>query len=763
MWLIKRRVLFFFALSFGAGVTAAYALDLPAKPLLIAAAVVAVLSGICVAFQSRRRFFAGVAAALFFCATFLGGGAYLSARLNARPRFETSYGATFSGKISGQPYVDQDGGRFVSEIENLTINGAEFGYPLRLYLRGDQDAIQSIGCGMSISGVGHVFMNDDSTNPHEYDFGKYLWREGQAGYVTAYLENAELSGERGGAADFIYKLRSAVGKRIDMAFGENADVVRALVIGDRRDMDDDIRDAFSEAGVAHLLSISGLHITMIAMAISYLFMPLFGVRISSLAALVCVLLYGAVIGFVPSVTRAAVMYAIMSFAPIAGRLSDGTTRISAAFLLVLIINPLDIGDPGFALSFMASLGIIWLNEPLCRLLCTGKIDGKGIFSRAARYLAQTGAVTLAAQLATYPAVALFYGSVPVLSLISNIVIAPFTMISLVAAYVGTAIPALAFIPSAMITALKWMVRLCADVSWASFEVASPPIWLWLGFLAIGLAVCDMSPLSAKIRSWLLLAMPVMAVAAYIITIDVGMKFIFLDVDQADSTIIENGGRAYIIDLGLNGGEAADYIRGEELDVEAIFLSHPHYDHAGGLGEFIEEYPVETIYVPEGWFEAIESDSIREECDAARSAGSSFVELSKGDRLDISEDFSITILEASENSGDAVNDMSLVMYVQYGKGGALFMGDAKALNAPDVDVLKVGHHGSNTATDQKLVDETTPELAVISCGKNNSYGHPHASVLELLEACGTDIYRTDEDGAVTVIMNKNGGLKARTFN
>lgn len=754
--------MFFFALFYGAGVILGYIFELPVVPVFAAACAFGIGAGVCVCLRHKRRFLAGLGAALFLCATTLAGASYVTARINARPCFENSYNIEFSGVISGQPYIDENGERFVAAVKNPIINGAEFPGKLRLYIRGTTDEISSLGCGMSVRGKGHVFMGDDSTNPHEYDFGSYLWREGLAGYISADMENSSVSGEAGGFQHRLFMLRAALGRRIDAAFGSNSDLVRALVIGDRRDMDDDIRQAFSDAGIAHLLAISGLHITIVAGAFAFILRPILGRMISSVLSVIFIIVYGMIIGFTPSVSRAIIMYLALCAAPVAGRPTDATTRLAQAFLIVLLINPLDIGDPGFVLSFLASAGIIWLNAPICRLLGIHKLDDDKLSHRILKAIISTASVTIAAQLATYPATALFYGTLPLLSLFTNLIIAPFTLAILILSFAGTAFPAVAFIPSFLLNCLKWLVQFCAGISWSNIEVAAPPGWLWLGFLAVGLLVCDISPVPRRARPWLVFLMPVMAVIAFTFSIMPGMMLVFLDVDQADSTVIQVENQNYIIDLGNNGSEARDYVRGEEISINALFLTHPHADHAGGLGEFMEEFPVSTIYVPEGWFEAIETASIRMECEEALEMGAQFIELRPGDTLELSQNCTMTISEAADNTGDAVNDMSLVMTVRYGNGSALFMGDARAINAPDIDVLKVGHHGSDTATNWQLLSETTPEIAVISSGEGNSYGHPHASVLELLEKSGADIYRTDKSGAITVIMDMRGHLHADTF-
>jgi len=217
-------------------------------------------------------------------------------------------------------------------------------------------------------------------------------------------------------------------------------------------------------------------------------------------------------------------------------------------------------------------------------------------------------------------------------------------------------------------------------------------------------------------------------------------------------------------------EMVNRIKDDWYDLDFKYLrDHPGFRAfrvylgcVGFVNEFMEEFSVQTVFVPQGWFDAIETKSILTECQQAQEAGAEFVELSPGSHIQLSENCYASFLEAADNTGDAVNDMSLVMHLEYGNGSALFTGDAKAIHAPDIDILKVGHHGSDTATDAMLLNETTPEIAIISAGNNNSYGHPHAVVLELLADAGADTYRTDESGAITVYMNMRGGIKVDTF-
>ena len=234
---------------------------------------------------------------------------------------------------------------------------------------------------------------------------------------------------------------------------------------------------------------------------------------------------------------------------------------------------------------------------------------------------------------------------------------------------------------------------------------------------------------------------------------------FIDVGQGDATLLTCGGDAMLIDAGDNsqGARLQNYLNKQGIEKLAYVIgTHPDADHIGGMDVILYKFDCETIIMPE---EEKDTASYRDVADTMKNKGYKKTLPRVGDtyRLGNAE---FTILSPDRNY-DGSNDNSVAIILTHGKNSFLFTGDAEEAAEADMqkngislaaDVYQVGHHGSRTASSLSFLEAVSPAYAVISCGEGNSYGHPHAEVLNHLRAMGTKVFRTDEQGTVTAISN-----------
>lgn len=769
---VRARPLACAAAAFLAGLLAAQGHPLPVAACLIAFAVFAALGAV---LRERRRLFA----LCLLLAAFAAGMSRMTLALDAVPAVKEERSAELVGRVASEPWQNPDTGRLISKFRLESVDGEPCDLRVRLYLRDEEPvAADAVSYGQRLRLTGHIWNADPVTNPYQFDFGKYLNRQGLCAYATAKIGDVEVLDSRRDARSLLIDVRQAASRRIDALFPENAAMVRALILGDRSLLDEEFREALNRTGTAHLISISGLHVTVLAGLLS-LFLGLFMSRNrANLVAVLLLIPYGALISFNAPFVRALIMFALVCGAPVAGLPSDSATRLAVALIVYLMIRPLNVADAGFALSFSASAGILLLMPPLLNLTgLTGlgrerekALGRRRILLNVAYYFPSLLCASLAAQLATLPAVVAFFGVQSILSLPFNLVCVPLCMLGYVLALVALLLSALwlplglilATVPDAVFALLTSATRLSAKLPAWGVRFGRYPAWLAIVHWLLIFAASDLSRVRASVRKWLPFSLIAVAGVSAAIALLQAWPFsvIFMDAGQADCAVVRTRGHTYLFDAGDTYTPAADYLNATCLKLDAVFLSHPHQDHAGGLTDVLSNFRPEAIYVPAGWSAPEEiSPAVTEAMDAARDMGIPVVELAAGDKIALEGGATVEVFSPRRSESiEAVNDMSMLALLTCEGRRVLFTGDLSEAGEPDLipeaDVLKVAHHGSSKATSRRFVDACAPEIAIISVGENN-FGHPADETLEKLQAVGAKTLLTRDCGMITLRPDGEG--------
>ncbi|MBQ6120653.1 MAG: DNA internalization-related competence protein ComEC/Rec2 [Clostridia bacterium] len=749
-------------------------------PTLACAMALAASVGLGFALRRRRS----VAAVLLLLAGLATGMTRMGLALDGLKPIQTRYSVEMVGLVTAEPFTNPDTGRCIFRFELETAGDAPSDLCLRMYLRGDPEPLEAIACGQRLRLKGHIWAPDPVTNPYEFDFGAYLNRQGMDAYATAKIEDVTILGSSVGVNTTLVAIRHAIARRIDALFPRSAGIMRALVLGDRSLLGDEQRDALQRSGTAHLISISGLHVTLLAAVLSLLLGLIMPRKYAVLVAVALLIPYGALIGFTAPFVRALCTFAIFCCAPIAGLPSDGITRLCGVMLAWLLAKPLSLEDTGFALSYAASAGIILLMPPLRRLVgleglnrrLPGVHGPRHALLQVVAYVGDLICASVAAQLATLPLVVASFGGQPLLSVPFNLICVPLCMAGYVLGLLALLVSVifmplaamLARVPDALLAALTAITRAGGGIDGGYARIGRYPFILIVAHWSVMLAASDLSRIRLNVRR--LMPLGLVGVAA-LSTLLVFMKawpftLVFLDAGQADCAVVQNHGCTWLIDAGDTYTPAADYLSANCLKLNGIVLSHPHEDHAGGLLDILDSFRPDAIYVPAGWFDVEEvAPSIVEGIEKARSMGIPIRELHTGDRIGLSSAASLEVYSPDGGALPAeVNDMSMLALVTCEGQKALFTGDlsqeGEPERIPDADVLKVAHHGSNKGTSARFLDSVTPDIAVISVGENN-YGHPGEETLERLSASSAEIYQTRQSGAITM-RHWGGAWHIQTF-
>ena len=774
---VRARPLAAFAACFLVGLLLSHRFALPLTACLAASGICLVI--VLILAWRRKR----LAAAMMLLALCLGA-ARMSDFIAAVPGIQTRYSVEMTGRIVSEPFTNPRTGRVIAPFQLETADGLPSALRLRLYLRGDEDALSAIDYGQRLRFTGHIWACDPVTNPYEFDFGEYLRRDGLCGYATAKIEEVTILETRHDIRSAINAARRAMAARIDALFPQSAPLVRALILGDRSLLGEEMREALSATGTAHLISISGLHVSVLAFALAFLLKKRLPDVWANGVTLVLLGVYGALIGLRPPFVRALVMFAIFSFAPQAGYPSDAVTRLGAAALMLLLLHPMDALDAGFILSFVASAGILLLTHPLERLLGLSRwLSEKPsanratrLWQRTRRYFLTLLSASIAAQLASLPCVIALFGVQSVVSIPFNLVCVPLCMAGypLALAALALSLPCfplaalLARVPDALLSALLVITQYSANLPVTALRIGRYPMALILLHVAVILAASELSRIPEAWRRFLPLTLILVAGLSSLNTLARAWPFgvTFLDAGQADCAVVRTRGHTYLMDAGDIYSPAADYLGATCLRLDGVFLSHPHADHCGGLTEVLTTFRPGAIYIPAGWHDQVEiAPTVQEAMALAGELNIPIVELAVGDSVALSADATLSVWSPDrENPPSEANDLSMLALIECQGERVLFTGDLSQSGEPEVipdtDVLKVAHHGSAKATSPRFQDACTPEIAIISVGENR-FGHPSEDTVDQLLDSGAGVWLTRDCGAITLTL-RGGRWQIETY-
>ena len=595
-----------------------------------------------------------------------------------------------------------------------------------------------------------------------------LLKDGRGGVVVREARVVPTPGRAPLAA-----LRASASRAIDRTFRSDSAVARALLVADTRSLAPELRDRFAAAGLVHVLSISGLHVSVIAGAIVLLLRALrVPARAGAALAVLITALYVAVIGAPPPAVRAAAMLGAASSSRALHRHTSPWASLAVGAVLPLALEPRAVRDLGFQLSVAG----------MASLVASGALAARVLAPRLGGWRLSLGRELLAstvATLATAPLVAWGIGRMSFVAPLTNLVAAPIVVLLQPALFMALLLdplapPLAALVADAahpLLAALDGTATVGASIPFAAATVSPSPVEAVLGALAAGaLVVACVSRFPG--RPAVVAAACAVALAwspgAVLPTRTSGVvELHVLDVGQGDAIAVRTErGRWILFDAGRvwARGDAGrttilPYLRREGGELAAFVLSHPHADHVGGAGSVLEALRPRWFY--DAAFVA-GSEVYRGALAAAAGAGTAWRRVRPADSL-VVDGVVVTFLAPDSAWTAALSDPNLastIAVVRFGAVRFLLVGDAERpeeewllAHAPAgslrADVLKVGHHGSRTSSGPAFLDAVRPRLALVSVGAGNSYGHPSADVMAALAARGADVLRTDRLGTIVV--------------
>ena len=633
--------------------------------------------------------------------------------------------------------------------------------------------IPPLGSHIVVEGIFQNFLH--ATNEGEFDAANYYALEGIDGKLKD-VEILRMDKHQWPIREGLYKLRQYLLGNLYIAFPEKeAALLAKMLLGDGSGLDKEIRDLYQSNGIVHILSISGLHITLLGMGfyqgLRRLTVPIIP---SALAGGMVILLYGVMTGFGVSACRAVGMYLIRMLGEVLGRTYDMLTAMGVLAVTMLLNNPLLSYHSGFLLSFASVCGVGFL-VPI--LTPKGPLYSSKPWDRHIKILMKSvcgrvvsGFVTsLSVTLFTLPIQCFFFYKIPVYSVFINLLVIPFMSVVMSVGIVVMIFPILCFLSPIEVGIFEWFEWLCRvfeELPGHTLILGRPDMWkilVYYGLILIAIG-CH--------KRWKAVCYSCLGLGILLLFIrfPTGTQVYCLDVGQGDCIVVRTrDDKCFLFD----GGSSSHQNVGEKIilpflqyhgisKLDGVFLSHGDADHVNGVLQLLDEglIEVEIVFLPD-----VQEEGMNELSEKLKKVEDLQVwSVHMGDVWQ-TEGFSLECLHPRADYQGESNETSACYLFQVDEFTMLFTGDVEGegelclvqelqrQKIIGVDVLKVAHHGSVNSTSEELLAQIRPKVALISCGKNNPYGHPHGETLERLHNTGSVVWKTPESGRIEVDAEK----------
>ncbi len=670
---------------------------------------------------------------------------------------------------------------FTAMADSLIMDNKIFTSNDKLICKFRGDSLQrknlyaNLNAGNKIYLTGTYQKGRTQRNPGEFDYDKYLKSNGITGLFISYQTDSVkiLSNQIDYFKTLFHSIRKEIDKTIhDLHNPQTAGLLRGLILADRSEIDYETKNEFINSGVVHILAVSGLHVGYVLIIFIFIF-GRFGIYLRSTLTIIGLLAFMFLTGVPPSVFRATLMAIIIIFAFLSNRSTNIINSISIAAFIILLLNPTEIYNPGFQLSFSAVLAIGILYPFFQKIIYKLHLKHKWV-----EYILLFFGVSLSAQIGTLPFTLAYFSKLSVVALFANLIVIPTIGVIIGVAFITVFIGLFSYTIAIYFAAANdlfsgWMIEFIRFTGGLDFS------FLWIRNYSLYDAIIFYFGLAVIIFTFIKIRKPFFKISLIVILVismftyskfdndeilgNKELNVFMIDVGQGDSFLIKfPNGKTALIDAGeanpfIDNGERViipllDYLRINQIDYG--FISHLDLDHYGGFVSLIYNNRIKEVFrpLPDSGQKSVRLEKFLKKMKIKTSIyykNSFDIGNTKIYFLNDPNNYSYNKFSSNNKSG--------VIKIVYGKTSFLFLGDCEHpaeyflasnfRNMLDSDVLKVGHHGSATGSSNAFLNLVSPNISLVSAGVKNKFNHPAESVIKSLEKINSKIYRTDQLGAV----------------